>query len=159
MKQHAKGQAIHSQPENVCTAGVVFLLPTYILARYPQMTLVIFPSDHFASVEHLVLTETNRAVRYRRNTLGLVAKGKELRSLGCFPELVSDVQRRNEAVDTAKELRVLDATHEALSQENFSSPLLHFALEGVPERTADTLNNTGRPMACAKESMPFLDQG
>ena len=158
MKQHAKGHSIHPQPENVCTAGEVFLLSTYILARYPQMTVVILPSDHFVSVEHLVLT-TNRAVQDRGNTLGLAAKGKELRSWGCFPELMSQAEGRNKRIDTAKDLRVVDATHEALSHPNFSSPLLHFAPEGVPERTTDTLDKIDRPMACAKEPMPFLYQG
>lgn len=159
MKQHANGHAIHLQSENVGTAGEIFLLPKYILAHYSQVTVVIFPSDRFVSEEHGVLSDVNHAVRGRNNTTGLAAKGKELRSLVCFPELVSHVERRNEAVDTATELRVLDATYKALSHPHFSSPLLHFAPEGVPERIADTLDKTGKPMACEKEPMPFLYQG
>lgn len=159
MEQHANGHAIHLQPENVDTAGEIFLPLTYVLARYPQVTLVIYPSDHLVSEENRVPSAVDHAVRERNNTMVLPAKGKELRSLGCFPELVSPLDRRKEAVDTAEELRVLDAPYEAVSHRNFSSPLLHFAPEGLSERIADTLDKTGKPMACAKEPMPFLYQG
>ena len=84
----------------------------------------------------------------------LAAKEKELRSSECVAERVSPFERRSETVDTVEELRVLDATDEALSHRNFSSPLLHF----VPER-ADTLDKAGKPMACMKEPLSFLYQG
>jgi hypothetical protein len=41
MKQHANGHAIHLQPKNVGTAGEISLSLTFILARYPQVTVVI----------------------------------------------------------------------------------------------------------------------
>jgi hypothetical protein len=136
MKQHA----------NVGTAGEISLSLTFILARYPQVTVVIYPSDYFVSEENLALSAVDHAVRSRNNTMVLADKGKERRSLGCFPELVSHLERRKEAVDTA-------------SHRNFSSPLLHFTPEGLSERIADTLDKTGKPMACAKEPLPFLYQG
>jgi hypothetical protein len=159
MTQHANGHAIHLQPKDVGTAGEIFLPLTYILAHYPHATVVIYPSDHFVSEEHRVLSAVDHALRGRDNTLVLAAKGHELRSLGCFPELVSPFERRSEAVDTVKELRVLKATDEAMPRRNFSSLLLHVASERLPERIADTLDKTGKPMACANEPLPFLYQG
>jgi hypothetical protein len=159
MKQHANGHAIHLRPENVDTRGDIILPLTYIMARYPQVTVVICPSGHFASEENRVLSAVDQAMRGRNSTLVLAATGKEHGSLWGFPELVLHFERRKEAVDAAEELRALDAPYEAMSHRNFSSPLLHFAPEGLSEQIADTLDKTGKPMACAKEPMPFLFQG
>jgi hypothetical protein len=78
------------------------------------------------------------------------------------------------AIDTAEELRVLDAIYEAMPRRNFSSHLLQCAPErlavmemkdvlwsdwGNPERIADSLDRIGEPMALAKEPLPFLYQG
>jgi hypothetical protein len=78
------------------------------------------------------------------------------------------------AIDTAKELKVLDAIYEAMPCRNFSSHLLQCAPErlavmemkdvlwsdwGNPARIAGTLDKIGKPMAVAEESLPFLYQG
>jgi hypothetical protein len=159
MQQHANGHAMHLQPINMCTTGNGFLPLVHILARYPQPTVVIYPSDHFVSEEHRVLSAVNHAMRGRSNTMVLAAKEKELRSPEFVAERVSPFERRSETVDTVEELRVLDATDEALSHRNFSSPLLHFAPERLSEEVADTLDKAGKPMACVKEPLPFLYQG
>lgn len=48
------GQVIY-QPRNCETAAGVFLPLTYIHARAPQATVLIFPSDHFVHPEHRFL--------------------------------------------------------------------------------------------------------
>lgn len=78
------------------------------------------------------------------------------------------------AIDTADELRVLDAIYEVMPRRNFSSHLLQCAPErlavmemkdvlwsdwGSPARIADTLDKIGKPMAFAEEPLPFLYQG
>jgi mannose-1-phosphate guanylyltransferase len=50
------------QPKNVDTAAGVFLPLTFILARDPQATVVIYPSDHFISPEDVFLSAVNQAV-------------------------------------------------------------------------------------------------
>jgi mannose-1-phosphate guanylyltransferase len=110
------------------------------------------------------------------NTMVLAAKGKELWSLGwkCFPEMMPLFERLKGAIDTAEELRVLDAIYETMPRRNFSSHLLQCAPErlavmemkdvlwsdwGNPERIADSLDRIGEPMGLAKEPLPFLYQG
>ena len=51
------------QPMNADTAAGVFLPLTYILARDPRATIVIYPSDHFISPEHSFLSAVDHAVR------------------------------------------------------------------------------------------------
>jgi mannose-1-phosphate guanylyltransferase len=51
------------QPKNVDTAAGIFLPLTYILARDPLATVVIYPSDHFIFPEDSFLLAVNRAVR------------------------------------------------------------------------------------------------
>ena len=51
------------QPKNVDTAAGIFLPLTYILARDPQATVVIYPSDHFISPEDSFLSAVNQAVQ------------------------------------------------------------------------------------------------
>lgn len=60
------------------------------------------------------------------STMVLAAKGQELWRLGwqCFPKIMSFFEQLNEVIDTAEELRVLDAIYEAMPCRNFSS---HFA--------------------------------
>jgi len=57
------------QPKKVDTAAGIFLALTYILARDPQATVVIHPSDHFISPEDSFLSAVNQAVR-GSNALG-----------------------------------------------------------------------------------------
>ena len=226
------------QPKNVDTAAGIFLPLTYILARDPQATVVIYPSDHFISSEGSFLSAVDHAVRGSNglggrpvllaarpdgleleygwikpgrflgwtgktaihavetflekpdeatalearatgslwNTMVLAAKGKGLWSLGwkCFPEMKPRFERLKEAIDTAEELRVLDAIYEAMPRRNFSSHLLQCAPErlavmemrdvlwsdwGNPARIADALNKIGKAMAFAEEPLPFLYQG
>ena len=226
------------QPKNVDTAAGIFLPLTYILARDPQATVVIYPSDHFIFPEGGFLSAVDDAVQGSNslggrpvllaarpdgleleygwikpgrflgqtgkvsihavetflekpdaatahearvtgslwNTMVLAAKGHELWSLGwkCFPDMMSRFERLKAAIDTAEELRVLDAIYETMPCRNFSSHLLQCAPErlavmemkdvlwsdwGNPERIADTLDKIGKPMAFAEEPLPFLYQG
>jgi mannose-1-phosphate guanylyltransferase len=57
------------QPKNVDTAAGIFLPLTYVLARDPQATVVIYPSDHFISPEGAFLSAVEDAVR-GSNSLG-----------------------------------------------------------------------------------------
>lgn len=59
----------------------------------------------------------------------LAAKGNELWSRGwkCFPEMMLLFEQMKKAIDTAEELRVLDAIYEAMPRWNFSSHLLQCA--------------------------------
>jgi mannose-1-phosphate guanylyltransferase len=50
------------QPKNVDTAAGIFLPLTFILARDPGATVVIYPSDHFISPEDSFLSAVNQAV-------------------------------------------------------------------------------------------------
>lgn len=50
------------QPKNVDTAAGVFLPLTFILARDPEATVVIYPSDHFISPEDSFLSAVKQAV-------------------------------------------------------------------------------------------------
>lgn len=51
------------QPKNVDTAAGIFLPLTYILARDPLATVVMYPSDHFISPESSFLMAVDQAVR------------------------------------------------------------------------------------------------
>lgn len=51
------------QPKNVDTAAGIYLSLTYVLARDPQATVVIYPSGHFIFPEGLFLSTVNEAVR------------------------------------------------------------------------------------------------
>ncbi len=52
------------QPENRGTAVGVFLGLTYVLARDPEATVVIYPSDHFIYPESAFLNVVRTAVRH-----------------------------------------------------------------------------------------------
>ncbi|BFU94413.1 MAG: hypothetical protein NTNFB02_11350 [Nitrospira sp.] len=226
------------QPKNMDTAAGIFLPLTFILARDPQATAMIYPSDHFIHPEDQFVSAVGHAVwgsirlggrpvllaakpdsleleygwikpgrflgwtgkasvqavdrfyekpdeataREARengslwNTMILAAKARELWSLGwkCFPEMMELFERLKEAIDTAEELRVLDAIYEAMPRRNFSSHLLqcvpsHLSVMemrdilwsdwGHPRRIADTLDKIGKQPAFAEEHLPFLYQG
>jgi mannose-1-phosphate guanylyltransferase len=51
------------QPKNVDTAAGIFLPLTFILARDPGATVVIYPSDHFISPEDSFLSAVKQAVQ------------------------------------------------------------------------------------------------
>lgn len=51
------------QPKNVDTAAGIFLPLTFILARDPRATVVIYPSDHFVHPEDSFLSAVDQAVR------------------------------------------------------------------------------------------------
>jgi mannose-1-phosphate guanylyltransferase len=57
------GSMILFQPANRDTAAGVFLPLTYIRARDPQATVVLYPSDHFVYPENRFLEVVRRAVR------------------------------------------------------------------------------------------------
>ena len=57
------GSTILFQPTNRDTAAGVFLPLTYIRARAPQATVVLYPSDHFVYPEDRFLEAVRRAVR------------------------------------------------------------------------------------------------
>ena len=57
------GSTILFQPANRDTAAGVFLPLTYIRARAPQATVVLYPSDHFVYPEDRFLETIRRAVR------------------------------------------------------------------------------------------------
>ena len=57
------GNTILFQPANRDTAAGVFLPLTYIRARAPQATVVLYPSDHFVYPEDRFLEAVRRAVR------------------------------------------------------------------------------------------------
>ena len=56
------GQVI-LQPRNCNTGAGIFLPLTYVLARDPQATVVIYPSDHFVFPEHRFVETVQRAIR------------------------------------------------------------------------------------------------
>ena len=225
------------QPKNMDTAAGIFLPLTFILARDPQATVMIYPSDHFihpvdhfvAAVDHAVRGSTllgGRPVLLAAkpdtleleygwikpggflgwtgmapvhavetffekpdegtaraswadgslwNTMIVAAKAKALWSLGwkCFPDMMRLFERLKEAIDTAEELRVLDAIYEEMPRRNFSSHLLQRVPDqlavmemrdilwsdwGHPDRIADTLDKIGKQPVFA-ERLPFLYQG
>jgi len=51
------------QPKNVDTAAGILLPLTFILARDPQATVVIYPSDHFVHPEDAFMSAVDQAVR------------------------------------------------------------------------------------------------
>ena len=224
------------QPKNMDTAAGIFLPLTFILARDPEATVVIYPSDHFIYPEGLFLSAVDQAVRGSAllggrpillaakpdsleleygwikpgrflgrtgkapiqavetffekpdettarntkaggglwNTMILAARGRDLWDLGwkCFPEMMSLFERLKTAIDTAEELRVLDAIYETMPRRNFSSHLLECAPErlavmemtnvlwsdwGNPERILSDLEKIGKQPALSVEqtSTPF----
>jgi mannose-1-phosphate guanylyltransferase len=58
-----QGSTILFQPANCDTAAGVFLPLTYIRAKAPQATVVLYPSDHFVYPEERFLEAVRRAVR------------------------------------------------------------------------------------------------
>ncbi len=56
------GGTVLLQPKNRETAAGIYLSLTYIRARNPQATVVIYPSDHFVYPEHRFLDSVQRAV-------------------------------------------------------------------------------------------------
>lgn len=227
------------QPKNVDMAADIFLPLTFILARDPRATVVIYPSDHFIYPEGPFLSAVEQAVRgsillggrpvllaakpdsldpeygwikpgrflgwigkasvhavetflekpdeatARKaratgslwNTMVFAAEGKELWSLGrrCFPEMMSLFERLKAAIDTAEELRVLDAIYEVMPCRNFFLHLLQCAPErlavmemrdilwsdgGHPKHNTDTLEEKiGKQERFVGEPLPFLYQG
>lgn len=226
------------QPKNLDTAAGIFLPLTFILARDPQATVVIYPSDHFIYPEEPFLSAVGHAawgsnslggrpvllaakpdgleleygwikpgrflgrtgkapiqavdtffekpdettareawaVGSLWNTMVLAAKGKELWSLGwtCFPEMMSLFEQLKAVIDTAEELRVLEAIYETMPCRNFSSHLLQCAPErlavmemtdvlwndwGNPERIVSSIEKLGKRPAIAEDPLPFLYVG
>jgi mannose-1-phosphate guanylyltransferase len=226
------------QPKNVDTAAGVFLPLTYILARDPLATVVIYPSDHFIYPEGSFLSAVDQAVQGSNslggrpvllaarpdsldleygwikpgrlldqtgkaaiqavetfiekpdeatareardtgslwNTMILAAKGKQLWSLGwkCLPDMMSRFERLKDTIDTAEQLRVIEAIYEDLPNRNFSSHLLQCVPErlavmemndvlwsdwGNPERILSGLENIGRRPSIAEDPRPFLYVG
>ena len=87
---------------------------------------------------------------------------------------MSRFERLKMAIDTAEELRVLDAIYEVMPRRNFSSHLLQCAPErlavmemtdvfwsdwGSPERILSGLEKFGRRPAMAEDPRPFLYVG
>ncbi len=87
---------------------------------------------------------------------------------------MSRFERLKMAIDTAEELRVLDAIYEAMPRRNLSSHLLQCAPErlavmemtdvfwsdwGNPERILSGLETFGRQPAMAEDPRPFLYVG
>lgn len=110
------------------------------------------------------------------NTMILAAKGEELWRLGWmwFPEMMAFFERLKAAIDSAEELRVLDAIYETMPRRNFFSHLLQCAPDrltvmemkdvlwsdwGSPERILSGLEKFGRRPAAAEDPCPFLYQG
>jgi mannose-1-phosphate guanylyltransferase len=64
--QHLEGRPagmVLLQPKNVDTAAGILLPLTFILARDPQATVVIYPSDHFVYPENAFIFAVDQAVR------------------------------------------------------------------------------------------------
>lgn len=56
------GGTVLLQPKNRDTAAAIFLPLTYIRARDPEATVVVYPADHFVFPEHRFLESVRRAV-------------------------------------------------------------------------------------------------
>ena len=110
------------------------------------------------------------------NTMVLVAKGKELWSLGwkCFPEMMALFKRLKRAVATVEELRILDAIYDVMPRRNFSSHLLQCTSKqlavsemrdvlwsdwGSPERILSRLEKFRKQPATAQDPLSFLYVG
>lgn len=65
-RAHSVGQILF-QPKNCDTAAGVFLPLTYIHARNPESTVIIYPSDHFVYPENLFMQYVNAAVQATEN--------------------------------------------------------------------------------------------
>ena len=78
------GSTILFQPANRDTAAGVFLPLTYIRAKAPQATVVLYPSDHFVYPEERFIEVVRRAIRIAESLsdrvviLGLVPDRLEL---------------------------------------------------------------------------------
>jgi mannose-1-phosphate guanylyltransferase len=104
------------QPTNRDTAAGVFLPLTYIRARAPQATVVLYPSDHFVYPEDRFLETVRHAVRIAESqpdrvvVLGVVPDRLELdygwiqpgQSLANLPEPVQTVRSFLEKPDAAQ---------------------------------------------------------
>jgi mannose-1-phosphate guanylyltransferase len=110
------------------------------------------------------------------NTMVLVAKGKELWSLGwtCVPEIMPRFEWLREAVDSNEELKVLDAIYDAMPRQNFSSHVLQCAPDrlavmemkdvlwsdwGNQDRIVSGLEKIEKRSAIMEEPLPFLYAG
>jgi mannose-1-phosphate guanylyltransferase len=117
-----------------------------------------------------------RAAGSSWNTTVLAAKGRNFGNLGyeCSPEMMARFERMKGAIDTAEELRVLDAIYEAMPYQSFSSHLLQCAPEQLavmemrdvhwsawshPKRITDILGRIGNQWAFGGEALPFMYQG
>jgi len=56
------GGTVLLEPRDCQTAASIYLSLTYIRARDPQATMVVYPSDHFVYPEHRFLDSVKRAV-------------------------------------------------------------------------------------------------
>lgn len=132
--------------------------------------------ETFLEKPTVAMAHEARATGSLWNTMILVAKGKELWSLGwtCVPEIMSRFERFKETIDTEEELSVLDAIYDAMPRRNFSSHLLQCAPEllavtemrdvlwsdwGNPKRITDILDKVGKQWAFTGEPLPFIYQG
>jgi mannose-1-phosphate guanylyltransferase len=110
------------------------------------------------------------------NTMVLAAKGTQLWSLGwkCFPDMMSRFERLRDTIDTAEQLKVVEAIYDVLPNRNFSSHLLQCVSErlavmemqdvlwsdwGNPERILSGLEKIGRRPAIAEDPRPLLYVG
>ncbi|MGH7216416.1 MAG: hypothetical protein ACREIG_04190 [Nitrospiraceae bacterium] len=88
--------------------------------------------------------------------------------------MMSRFERLKGTIDTAEQLRVIEAIYEALPHRNFSSHILQCVPErlavmemkdvlwsdwGNPERILSGLENTGRRPTMAEDPRPFLYVG
>ena len=117
-----------------------------------------------------------RAVGCLWNTMVLIAKGKELWSLGwkCVHEIMSRFEWLKATVDTHEEPRVLEAIYEAMPRRNFSSHLLQCSPDrlavmemkdvlwsdwGNQDRIVSGLEKIEKRPAVMEDPLPFLYVG
>jgi mannose-1-phosphate guanylyltransferase len=117
-----------------------------------------------------------RATNSLWNTSMWAGKGKELWDLGwkCFPEMMPRFERLKKVIDTAEELRVIDAIYETMPHGDFSSHMLQCAPErlavlemqdvlwsdwGNPERILSGLEKFEKRPANVEDPLPFLYMG
>jgi len=141
-------------PKNVDTAAGIFLPLTYILARDPQATVVMYPSDYFLSEEGPVLSAMDHAVRGRSRLEGRwsIKPGQFLARTGkaaiqametCFehPEEASAHETRS--TGSLWNTMVLAATGEelwGLGWQCFPEMMSHF------ERLKEVIDTAEEPM-------------
>lgn len=109
------------------------------------------------------------------NTMVLVGKAERIWDLGetSSPEMMRLFRRLRDAIDTAEELRVLDAIYGVMPRRNFSSHLLQCAPErlavmemrgvlwsdwGHPQRIVQTLEKIGARPAFAEGHLPAFEE-